>query len=534
MKILATVLLGPGSETAVGDAIRSVAGRVDGVVLIESGGGAVAVEAGRTATRAIGARAHEAVFFWTGDYSAARQFALDQAKAAGATYALTLDPDERVELPEELPILLGAHPEIAVWTLVDRDEGYHKERIIRTDAGARWHGRVCENVELPADQDRGRMRGQFWELPKDEAATTRRYERGVAEVRAMIAAGDDRYKWRRHLGSCLLGLGRRSEAIAEFRRALELAESAEDQAWCTFLLCEHEVLDEQFEAAQARAADGLRHHAGFIPEFGWILAYCQWKAGEYQNASRWAQLVLNTPPDRTRVSFRSKNARRGAGEVLAAIHGGPRVATGGTRTLRGVTIPITERFSATMVAAVESGAYEAAEHALLAELLSPGDRLLELGTGCGYLAVAAAKLIGAERVTTVEADPEMRATIRKTFEANGVEPKLVIGAVSRDGSPRTVERADNFWSSTTRPGGDELSLVFENLLAAYDPTVLLCDIEGGESELVGTPLPRMLRAVIMETHGNDLSKRVAAWLREQGFRPRNIRGNTVSYDRRAE
>lgn len=535
MKILATVLLGPGSEAVVGDAIRSVRGRVHGFVLVESGGGTDAMQAARAAARETcpPRDVHESMFFWTGDYSAARQFALDRAREAGATYALTLDPDERVELPEYVTALLEAHPEIAVWTLVDRDEGYNKERLIRCDSAARWHGRVCENVELPEGQDRGRMRGQFWELPKDEASTQRRYERGVTEMRRMIAAGDDRYKWHRHLGSCLLGLGRRAEGVAALRRASELAESPEDKAWSTYLLCEHEVIDEAFEAAQARAADGLRRHAGFVPEFGWIMAYCQFKAGDLQNASRWAQLVLNTPEDRTRVSFRSKNAKRGAGEILAAIHGGPAKAAGGTRTLRGVVLPITERFSPTMVAAVESGSYEAAEHALLVEVLTPGDRLLELGGGCGYLAVAAAQLIGANRVTTVEADPAMEATIRATFEANGVQPKLMIGAVSRDASPRVVERAENFWSTKTRPGGTEPGLAFDELLGVFEPTVLLCDIEGGESELCGLPLPETLRAVIIEAHSYQTQKDVVAWLKGAGYELSRMMGATLSFTRKA-
>jgi len=534
MIILATVLLGPGSEASVGDAIRSVTGRVHGFVLVESGGGADAMQAARAAAleAAYPARhIHESTFFWTGDYSAARQFALDRAREAGATYALTLDPDERVELPEYVTALLEAHPEIAVWTLVDRDEGYHKERLIRCDSAARWHGRVCENVELPDGQDRGRMRGQFWELEKDEASTLRRYERGVKEIRAMISAGDDRYKWRRHLGSCLLGLGLRAQAVGEFRAARELAESPEDKAWSDYLLCEHEVLDEAFEAAQARAADGLRRHAGFIPEFGWIMAYCQFKAGDLQNASRWAQLVLNTPDDRTRVSFRSKNAKRGAGQILATIHGGPAAADGGTRTLRGVVVPITERFSPRMVAAVESGVYEAAEHALLVEVLTPGDRLLELGGGCGYLAVAASLHIGADRVTTVEADPGMEATIRRTFEANGVTPQLVIGAVGRTTSPRVVETQPDFWSTKTRPGGDTPALAFEALLAEHEPSVLVCDIEGGESELCGVTLPDTLRAVIIEAHGKSRERDVVYWLEQEGYALAARRDSVMSFVR---
>ena len=530
MKILATVLLGPGSEKSVADAIKSVASQVDGFLLIESGGGDVAAHAALDAAIECHAHCTFRRFAWTGDYAAARQFAFERARNCGADYAVTLDPDERLELPENLRDLLQAHSEIAVWTLVDRDEGYHKERIIRCDSGARWHGRVCENVELPEDQDRGRMRGHFWELPKDEGATTRRYERGVTECERMISEGDDRYKWRRHMGSCLLGLGKRKEAIEQFERALSLAESDEDRAWVSFLLCEHEVLDEHHEGAQARAADALRRHAGFLPEFGWIFAYCQFKAGDHQNASRWAQLVLNTPPDRTRVSFRSKNAQRGAKQILAAIHGAP---VGGHRILRDIVLPITDRFSGRMVEAVESGAYEAAERDILDDLLTPGDRLLELGTGCGYLATAAAKRLGSDAVVTVEADEEMAPTIRKTFEANEVKPTLLLGAVGRDSLPRTVERAPDFWSTKTRPGGTTPGLAFGELLEAHQPTILAIDIEGGEAELCGEPLPQRVRAVLIEAHGQALDDEVTRWLTREGYQVTRAEKRTLLFQRAA-
>jgi hypothetical protein len=138
----------------------------------------------------------------------------------------------------------------------------------------------------------------------------------------MIDEGDDRFKWRRHLGSCLMGLGRPQEAVEQYRAALPLAKRAEDTAWVTYLICQQLVIDGDTAEARRLAAEGLANHAGFIPEFGWIFAYTDLKAGNSQNASRWAQLALNTPPDGTRLSFRSVDAKRGAREVLACVHGG--------------------------------------------------------------------------------------------------------------------------------------------------------------------------------------------------------------------
>lgn len=329
MKILATVLLGPGSEASAPEAIASIRERVDGFVLIESGGGYAAVLAASEA--AAGCWCTPRTYAWTGDYSAARQCALDAAREAGADYALTLDPDERVLLEPGFREHIGALPGVDVWTLRDRDDGYFKERLVRCASAARWHGTVCENIEGAAL--RGRLGGHFWELPKTPEQHRARYERGVVETAKMIASGDDRYKWHRHRGTCLMGLGLGEEALAEYRVALQMAESPEDRAWCNYLICEQLVLREDFDGARRQAGEGLAEHAGFLPEFAWIFAYTDYKRGEaggsteamlhWQNASRWAQIALNMPADKTRVSFRGKNYVRGCRNILAAVHAAP-------------------------------------------------------------------------------------------------------------------------------------------------------------------------------------------------------------------
>lgn len=536
MKVLATVLLGPGSDKSVGEAIESVRERVDGFVFIESGGGQAALNAALDTYRSDGSRYIKRVFRWTGNYGEARQFALDAAAECGADYALTLDPDERVTLPENYRDKLRAFPEIHVWILENRTDAntYHKERLLRCGVGLKWHGRVCENID--GGPPSAKLDGEFRELPKDEAAENRRYERGVVEMRRMIGEGDDRFKWWRHLGQCLVGLQRYDEAVEAFETALTKNPGPEERAWTTYLLCEQLVLRQQYQRAHDLAAQGLAQHAGFIPEFGSILAYVQYLAGDYQNASRWAQLVLMVPPDRTRISFRSGQAAPRAKEVLARAHQ-PRTPArrlpSGEVDLGGVLVPITERFSPLLTRAVETGVYEAAERELLDALLTPGDRVLELGAGCGYLAAVAAKKLGDDAVLAVEADPEMLDTLCTTFHANGVSPHLRMGAVTRDGSPRAVVPAEHFWSTKTEPGGSAASLALPSLMAEHQPTVLVCDIEGGEAEFCGLPLPPKLRAVVIETHGEAADAGVRAWLEGEGYVLRTQRGRTLAYHRRA-
>ena len=329
MHIIATVLLGPGSERIVAEAIASVRDQVDEFLLIESGGGQPALD---VALDAVGRARHCVLpFCWLGDFGAARQFALDQARVLGCDYALTLDPDERIELGPGFRDIMAQHPEADVWILPDRDSGYFKERIIKTVTRAFWHGKVCEFLD-GREVGGARLPGHFWELPKDESGERRRWERGIVACTEMIESGDDCYRWRRHRGTCFMGLGEQAKALSDYEAALPLALNTHETAWMRYLICEQLVLTGRHSEARALAAQGLGDHAGFIPEFGWILAFTDQTANP-QNASRWAQLVLNAPSDRTRVGFRGQNCKRGARQLLQALHGAGPIEPVAVRTL---------------------------------------------------------------------------------------------------------------------------------------------------------------------------------------------------------
>lgn len=324
MRICATVLLGPGSESIVSDAIASVANVVDGFVLIDGGGGEDAVRCANLAVCELAPHLQQYIsnqsFEWTGSYAEARNYSLRWARALGYDYAMTLDPDERIVDATKMRAEVESHPDIQVFIAKDRDEGYSKERILRLNAGLSWHGRVNEYVrgnELP----QGRLSAQFWELQKSRESAERRHKRGIIECRRMIDEGDDCFRWRRHLGTCLIIDGQPEEGFAHLQKAIELAKHPEDKSWVRFLMIEQHVLAGDLERARREAADALVEHAGFLPEYAYIFAFCEYKAGNLQNAERWAQVSAHCPDDRTRLSFRGNKSRQQAKAMLAILHG---------------------------------------------------------------------------------------------------------------------------------------------------------------------------------------------------------------------
>jgi FkbM family methyltransferase len=130
-------------------------------------------------------------------------------------------------------------------------------------------------------------------------------------------------------------------------------------------------------------------------------------------------------------------------------------------------------------------------------------------------------------VFAYEADPELEACIRETYELNGVEPTLEMCAVSGQAGRVTLFRDKHFVSSSVvrrRVGakpievpGKALSYIVEKVC----PTVLIIDAEGAEREMFdGAQLEGVTR-IVLELHdrviGPAATDRVRASLAAMGF-----------------
>jgi hypothetical protein len=93
--IVSTTLAGPGAEASIGDALRSCAGLVEEHLILTP---AASLEPMAAAVKAAGIfppRLRWRCYEWPGSYGEARTAALSFAEEEGATWALTLDCDER-------------------------------------------------------------------------------------------------------------------------------------------------------------------------------------------------------------------------------------------------------------------------------------------------------------------------------------------------------------------------------------------------------------------------------------------------------
>jgi len=198
---------------------------------------------------------------------------------------------------------------------------------------------------------------------------------------------------------------------------------------------------------------------------------------------------------------------------------------------KGIAIPfIPAILTPRIERSVRKANYEGGERKALQKILRPGDRLLELGGGLGLLSALAAKIEGIGSVTVVEANPDLIPVIRETHRLNGATSVEVRNAVvtAEDGPPVPFFLRSDFWASSMEPASRPFSSVVElpraplaALVAEVRPTVIVCDIEGGESGLFDHVDLGTVRALIVEFHpkvyGPDHLKRIAGLLNAKGL-----------------
>jgi FkbM family methyltransferase len=179
---------------------------------------------------------------------------------------------------------------------------------------------------------------------------------------------------------------------------------------------------------------------------------------------------------------------------------------------KGVKLPIDPSvMSEHLQEVIRAGHYEKGEAKHLTEIVEPGERVLELGGGIGFLSALIGLTGRAEKIAVVEANPALIPLIRMTHRLNGVDAEVIHGAAVAD-LTATVLRFSidvDFWASSLKPRKSKgvksvievPAVALQTLLKIYRPTFMIVDVEGSEVDLLcGTADLGSVKKLIVEVH----------------------------------
>ena len=174
--------------------------------------------------------------------------------------------------------------------------------------------------------------------------------------------------------------------------------------------------------------------------------------------------------------------------------------------------------------------YEKHELRLVSRLLEPTDRVLELGSAIGVVALAASRVVPAQNITCFDANPDMVEEACRNFDLNGKAITVHNAALVADDTGQaslTFYKSPYFLSSSLhnrRGDAEPISVPTRPLSATLKETqanVLIVDIEGGEFDLLGAADLSSIETLVLELHvslaGVDHCDKLIADLASQGL-----------------
>lgn len=171
--------------------------------------------------------------------------------------------------------------------------------------------------------------------------------------------------------------------------------------------------------------------------------------------------------------------------------------------------------------------YEASERGALARDLTNADRVLELGAGIGAMALTAHHVAPQAAYLAVEANPEVFAVLQTNIAANASGAEALCGLASLSDGDATLNVPEDFWAASLHDldaptrALKTAELDTRRLLTEHAPTVLIMDIEGAETSLLGALDLSGLRRLVIEFHptltGNRAVSACLKTLLDAGF-----------------
>lgn len=178
----------------------------------------------------------------------------------------------------------------------------------------------------------------------------------------------------------------------------------------------------------------------------------------------------------------------------------------------GIRLRIDPEFmSPKLMEVIRAGRYEGPEARSIGKIIQPGEVVLEIGAGIGFMTALMLKNPAVERVISFEANPLLIPKIQRTLDDNGLGGQrfeLHNAVLSNGGIGGTVDFHihQDFWASSLKKAPAtirtcSIPLVgFDETIRTVRPSLIVCDIEGGETSLFSAADLSGVRGVYIELH----------------------------------
>jgi FkbM family methyltransferase len=225
----------------------------------------------------------------------------------------------------------------------------------------------------------------------------------------------------------------------------------------------------------------------------------------------------------------------------------PELASAPALEVAGVVIPADPRVITPAIRrAMREGRFETEESSQIPEIVRPGDRVLEIGAGIGFISTLLARERRVSRVIAVEANPALLGYMSRLHACNRVRKVRRVNAVLTNEPVASVTfyvRRD-FWMGSLMPDPNPYvhtvevpTLNLDALLRNEGIDLIVCDVEGSEATLFERADLSGVDRIFLELHdhltGLSGVSRLFATLAGQGFvyDPRHSVGSVVLFRR---
>lgn len=177
--------------------------------------------------------------------------------------------------------------------------------------------------------------------------------------------------------------------------------------------------------------------------------------------------------------------------------------------------------------------YETPERDALKQFLNPELPVIEFGGSIGIIScLTNKKLYHPSRHIVVEANPDLLPLLEENRDRNGCRFTILHRAVAYGSNQVTFHQDDEFLAGSiqrvTSKSVQVPTISLRDIIAEYDfePCTLICDIEGGEIDLVqyeADTLRHSVATLVLEAHGKligaDVTDNMLLMLKTIGFHP---------------